>query len=83
MLCFSRRQADCSEHERHWNDAQRHPGVEEARLWGEQGLVRKEDPALHPGAEGEPAHLQAKGAAHSGVSPFLTCISVLNTTFQI
>lgn len=43
--------------------------MEEARLWGEQGLLWKEDPALYPGAEGELAHLQAKGAAHSGVSP--------------
>lgn len=41
--------------------------MEEARVRGQQGLLWEKDTALHPGAEGEPAHLQAEEAAHSGL----------------
>uniref|UniRef100_A0A4W5QE41 RNA helicase n=1 Tax=Hucho hucho TaxID=62062 RepID=A0A4W5QE41_9TELE len=43
------------------------PQVEETCLWGQQGLLWQKDGNVHPGAEREPAHLQAERAAHTGL----------------
>lgn len=65
---YSWRQADSCQHEGHRYDAQRYPGMEETRLWWQQGLVWKKDSTFYPRAKRESSHLQAERAAHSGVT---------------
>ncbi len=65
---YSRWQADSCQYEGHRYDAQWHPRMEETRLWWQQGLLWKKDSTFYPWAKRKSSHLQAKRAAHSGVT---------------